>query len=458
MDSIGFSNTDDLLRRTLAHAWMPTAQMKSYEDFPPLAVESAKGAWLYTPDGEKVLDVISSWWCNLFGHRNERIDAAAKAQLERMAHVIFADVAPPPAAELCEKLLAVAPEGLAHILFADNGSSAVEIALKLSLQYHYQTGDPERTEFMSLTGAYHGETVGALSLGDIDRYTSIFKPLLAKGAHKVEAPFCYRCPYGEKRETCNAPCFEHAEKAFAIHGKKTCAFFIEPMMQGAAGFRFYSPIYLKKLRELCDEYGVLLVADEIAAGFGRTGKMFACEHAGISPDIMCVSKGLTNGYMPMALTLTSEKIFQAFYAEPAENKQFEHSHTYSGNPLACAIACEVLNIFKDENVIENLAKKAAVFSEIVAEEFAGLPYVGEIRGMGLINAIELTKDKEARTPLANDSSLTREIYHRAVKKGLLLRPIGESIIYFNPPYIINEEEMRFAASTAADCVREVLSE
>ena len=293
------------------YIWHPAQQMKDAEVFPPVVIDHARGLYLYDTDGKEYLDIISSWWCNLLGHCNPKINAAIKAQVDELEHVIFANFSHKPAVQLCEKLAPLLPKGLCKFNFCDNGSSAVECALKLAFQYHYQTGHPERQRFMCLSESYHGETIGALSVGSMDLYAKIYKPMMMQNIH-FDGLDCYRCPFHKDREHCQCECFVSAEAAFKKYGKETAAVIVEPILQGAAGMRIYPPLYLKKLRQLCDEYGVLMIDDEIAAGFGRTGKLFAIEHAGISPDILCTSKGLTGGYLPMSIAITRKRFMTPF--------------------------------------------------------------------------------------------------------------------------------------------------
>ena len=294
-----------LLEADLKYIWHPAQQMKDAEVFPPVVIDHGKGCYLYDTEGKEYIDIISSWWCNLLGHCNDEINDAIKDQLDQLEHVIFAN--------------------FSH-------------RLKMAFQYQYQSGHPERQRFMCLSESYHGETIGALSVGSMDLYARIYKPMMMNNIH-FDGLDCYRCPYGQTRDTCDCECFVGAEKAFAAYGKETAALIVEPILQGAAGMRIYPPEYLRRLRQLCDQYGVLLIDDEVAAGFGRTGKMFAIEHAGVSPDILCTSKGLTGGYLPMSLTITTDAIYQAFYDDFKTHKAFVHSHTYAGNPLACRHRC-----------------------------------------------------------------------------------------------------------------------
>ncbi|WP_330680336.1 adenosylmethionine--8-amino-7-oxononanoate transaminase [Holtiella tumoricola] len=429
----------DYIEKDLEYIWHPCSQMKDYESFKPIVIEKGKGLRLYDTDGNVYLDAVSSWWCNLFGHSNPKINAALCKQVESLEHVIFANFTHKPVIELCDRLHKVLPKGLDKFFFTDNGSAAVEAALKMSFHYHAQIGQSNKKRFMALTDAYHGETIGALSVGDLDIYTEVYKPLMID-VTRVQGPDCYRCPYGKCRENCQAECFEKVEKELKIYGQEVSAFIIEPLVQAAAGMKIYPAIYLKKLREACDQYDIHLIADEIAVGFGRTGKMFACEHAGISPDMICLSKGLTGGYMPMALVATTNKVYDAFYADYLEGKSFMHSHTYSGNPLGASCALAVLNIFEDEKILEGLPSRNALFHKKVEDALGDLPYVGEIRHIGFINGIELVRDKRTKEPFSSELRIGYEIYKIAVSKGLLLRPLG-NVLYFNPPLSMTEEEM-----------------
>ncbi len=441
--------------RDLEYIWHPCSQMKDYETLPPMVIDHGEGVYLYDTDGKRYVDVISSWWCNLLGHCNPIINAAIKRQVDELEHVIFANFSNKRAIELCERLVNVIPEGLCKFNFSDNGSAAIECALKMSFQYYYQTGKPQKKRFMALTDAYHGETIGALSVGGVDLYSEIYKPMLMD-IKRIQAPDCYRCPYGQCRDNCNCECFEQAEKMFAKFGNETCAMIVEPLLQGSAGMKIYPPLYLKKLRALCDEYDVILIADEIATGYGRTGKMFAFNHAGVSPDIMCLSKGLTGGYMPMSIAVTTQKIYDAFYADYNSGKAFMHSHTYSGNPLACSAALAVLDVLKDGTVLERARENSIYFNNIINEKFAKLPNVGEVRHIGLINAIELVKNPKTKEPFESKLRTGYQIYKKALKKGVILRPLGD-VIYFNPPLIIERKDMDFVTDVARDCVTEVLN-
>jgi len=444
----------NLVEKDLKYIWHPCSQMKDYEELPPIIIDYGKGVYLYDIYGKEYIDIVSSWWCNLLGHCNEKINAGIAEQLDRLEHVIFANFSHVPAISLCERLSEIIPKGLTKFNFSDNGSAAVECALKMAFQYQYQTGKPEKKRFMCLSGGYHGETIGALSVGSMDLYARIYKPMLMDTIH-VEAPDCYRCMYGKCRDCCCAECFENAEKAFERYAGETCAIIAEPLLQGSAGMRIYPPVYLKKLRELCNQYDVLLIADEIATGFGRTGKMFACDHAGITPDILCISKGLTGGYMPMAITITTDKIYDAFYADYNEGKAFMHSHTYSGNPLGCSAALAVQKILREDRILEDSAVRAKYLHEKLCDTLLDHPNIGEIRHIGLINAIELVTNKKAKTGFDSRLRIGYQVYKKALRQGLLLRPLG-NVLYFNPPLTINEEEIGKAVERCTTAISEVL--
>lgn len=445
-----------LQEKDLKYVWHPCSQMKDYEKFPPIVIEKGKGIFLEDIEGKKYLDAVSSWWVNLFGHSNQRISDALYNQANSLEHVIFANFTHKPAIELCERIVSLTPDRLQKVFFGDNGSSAIEIALKLSFQYHQQIGKTKKTRFVNISDAYHGETIGALSMGDVDLYSKVYKPILLD-SEKVEGPDCFRCKYNKKRNTCNAECFITMEEKIKQIHQEVSAIIIEPLVQCAAGMKIYSPKYLVKLRELCDKYDINIIADEIAVGFGRTGKMFACEHAGISPDIMCLSKGLTAGYMPLSLVLMSNKIYDAFYDEYDTMKAFLHSHSYSGNPLGCSIAVETLNIFEDEDVINKNKIKSEYLRNKVESVLKEIPNVGEYRQIGMIGAIELVKDKNTKEPIDYEKRVGYNIYQKALKKGVLLRALG-NIVYFMPPYVITEEEIDFMVEVAKDSIIEYFSE
>ncbi|ERT61890.1 adenosylmethionine--8-amino-7-oxononanoate transaminase [Megasphaera vaginalis (ex Srinivasan et al. 2021)] len=447
-------NTDIWQEDDKKYIWHPATQMKDAESFAFPVIERGKGPYLYDRVGKEYIDIISSWWCNLLGHCNAEINAAVKKQLDTLEHVIFASFTHRPAISLCRELTPLLPPGLQRYNFCDNGSSAVECALKMAFQYHCQTGHPERQRFMCLAGSYHGETIGALAVGSMDLYARLYRPLLTEAIH-IDGLDCYRCPYGEQRDSCNCACIEHAEAAFARYGNVTAALIIEPLLQGAAGMRIYPPAYITKLRRLCDAYGVLLIDDEIAAGFGRTGTYFAIEQSRVSPDILCTSKGLTGGYLPMSLTITTEAVYRAFYDDYETHKAFVHSHTYAGNPLGCTAATTVLRILQRDAVLETASATGTYLHAQLQASLGNHSHIGEIRHIALINALEIVASKDEKKPYPPSRRIGFQIARQAMKRGLLLRPIGD-VIYFNPPLNIDRTTLDQAVAICTDAVHAVL--
>ncbi|MFS0815590.1 adenosylmethionine--8-amino-7-oxononanoate transaminase [Lysinibacillus sp. 1P01SD] len=442
----------DLQKRDVKHIWHPCSQMKDYEAFPPIVIKKGQGVWLYDEHDRRYLDAVSSWWVNLFGHANPRISRALSEQAFTLEHTIFANFTHEPAIKVAEKLSALAPEGLHKVFFADNGSSAIEVALKMSFQYHMQAGKTKKKRFLALTDAYHGETIGALSVGGVELYNEVYKPLLLDTV-RAKGPDCYRCPFHKEPASCNAPCSRFIEDQLKEHHEEITAVIIEPLIQAAAGMKMYPPIYLQRLRALCSQYDVHLIADEIAVGFGRTGTLFACEQAGISPDFMCLSKGLTGGYLPLSAVLTTDQIYQAFYDDYGTMKAFLHSHSYSGNTLACRVSLEVLTMFEEEQVIAMIQQKGERMRELATAAFHEAPYVGEYRQVGLVGAIELVANQKTKEPFPSEERIGYQIYQRALAHGLLIRPLG-NVLYFMPPYIISDEEMIFMIETTKETIEQ----
>ncbi len=444
-----------LVERDLKYVWHPAAQMKDYEKYPPVAVVRGEGPYLYTEDGQRILDIVSSWWCNLLGHCNKDISDAIARQAHTLEHVIFADLTHPKVVELSERLAKIVPKGLCRFNYADNGSSSVEMALKIAFQYQAQSGRPERIRFACITEGYHGETIGALSVGSMDLYSKLYKPMMMDNVH-IQAPDCFRCPYGKGRGNCHCACLFEAKEAFAKHGHELAALIVEPLLQGAAGMRIYPEAYLKGLRSLCSQYGVLLIADEIATGFGRTGAMFACNRANISPDIMCLSKAITGGYMPMSVVCTTDDIYRAFYADYKEHRAFVHSHTYAGNPMACACALAVLDVFERDHILQSAQETASWLTSEFMNAMLAIENVGEVRHIGLIHVVELVQDRYSKQPFDASLRLGYHIYRSALKKGLLLRNIGD-VLYFNPPLNITKEDLRLAIDIMKETILEELA-
>ncbi len=428
----------ELLRLDRRHVWHPCTQEKDHELLSPIPIKRAEGMHLIDMDGRRYIDGVSSWWVNLFGHNHPRLNHALQQQAGLVAHHIFAGFTHEPAVELASRLCARAPGDLSRVFFADNGSAAVEVALKMSFQYWQQSGHSKKVRFVSIREAYHGETVGALSVGGCDLYRDIYRPILLD-TFQAQGPDCYRCPYGNHRDTCHAECFEHLERLVTEHQDEIAAVIIEPLIQAAAGMRIYPPEYLRKLRKLCDACQVHYIADEIAVGFGRTGRMFANEHADVSPDFMCLSKGITGGYMPLSVVLTSDDIYQAFYDDYTTLKAFLHSHSYTGNALACALAVEVLNIFDEEDILGQLQPKMTLL-DAYAEKFEDLPEVGEFRRCGMVAAVEMVMEKQQKTPFPWQQRRGYRVYQHALKAGALLRPLG-NVVYFMPPLTIEHSTL-----------------
>ena len=440
-------NNDSLKQRDLAHVWHPCSQMKDHEWLPLIPIHSGKGVWLEDFDGNKYLDAISSWWVNLFGHAHPYINERIRKQLEQLEHVILAGFTHEPVIQLSERLSRITPARLQRCFYADNGSSAIEVALKMSYHYWKNRGKPRKTKFISLSNSYHGETVGALAVGDVALYKETYQPLLMQTI-TVPSPDCFSREPGSTWSAHSEQMFVHMRQALAQHADEVCAVFVEPLVQCAGNMRMYAPIYLQLLREACDEFGVHLIADEIAVGFGRTGTLFACEQADISPDIMCLSKGLTGGYLPLSVAITTDQIYQAFYDDYANMTAFLHSHSYTGNALACSAALATLDLFERDDVLANNRRLATSMADAVSE-LPDHPHVAEVRQTGMILAIEMMKNKHTREASPWQERRGLRVCQHGLQQGVLLRPLG-NVVYFMPPYVINEDEIQLMAKTAID--------
>ena len=439
------SSNQDIVARDLSVLWHPCTQMKDHEHLPLIPIRRGKGVWLEDFDGNRYIDAVSSWWVNILGHGNPRINRAVHEQLDKLEHVILAGFTHEPVVALSEQLVAMTPPGLDRVFYADNGSSGVEVALKMSFHYWQNVGRPRKQRFVTLGNSYHGETLAALAVGDVALYKSTYKPLLMD-VFTAPSPDCYYREEGESWEAYSRRQFIEMKKILAEHHEEICGVIVEPLVQCAGNMRMYHPVYLKLLREACNKYDVHLIADEIAVGFGRTGTLFACEQAGITPDFLALSKALTGGYLPLCAVLTRDEIYKAFYDDYNTMRAFLHSHSFTGNPLACAAALATLEIFETDNLIERNRELAAHMGHAL-ERFNDHPHVAEVRQTGMIAAVEMVKDKRTREPYDWQERRGLRVYQHALTRQALLRPLG-NVTYFMPPYVITPEQIDHLAEVA----------
>ena len=429
---------DEWIERDLKHLWHPYTQMKDCQRVPPILIESAQGLKLYDANGNFYYDTISSWWCNIHGHSHPKIAAAIKRQVESMDHILSAGFTHKLAICLAEKLVAIAPERLTRVFYSDNGSTAVETALKMSVQYWANTGAANKTKFVSLDLAYHGDTFGAMSVGGRTVFNQAFAPLLFDG-FRVPTPYCYRCPMGKDERSCQLECAAALETTLAEHGNEIAGIILEPLLMGAAGMIVYPPAYLERAAALARKHKVHLILDEVATGFGRTGKMFACEHANVSPDFMCLSKGITGGTLPFAATLTTEAIYDAFYDDYEKYKTLYHGHTYNANPIGCAAALASLDIFEKEQTLAKVQGMIPGYHQRM-REFASLPHVGDVRTIGMVGVLEFVGDKKTKEPFPTRDRIGMRLFEQGLRHNLILRPLG-NIIYLFLPLSVTEMEL-----------------
>lgn len=430
------THNQNLLSRSLQAVWHPCTQMKQHETFPLIPIQRGEGVWLYDADGKRYLDAVSSWWVNLFGHNNVQIKDAIKAQLDSLEHVMLAGFTHEPVIQLSEKLAQLT--GLGHAFYASDGASATEIALKMSFHFWRNTGHTQKTQFISLQNSYHGETLGALGVTDVAIFKDTYAPLLVQSA-QMPSPDFRLADTGESAEAYALRCASFLEQYIAQHHASLAAFIIEPLVQCAAGMGMYHPVYLSRAREICSQYQVHLIADEIAVGFGRTGSMFACEQASVRPDFICLSKGITGGYLPLSAVLTTDAVYQAFY-DDSTVKGFLHSHSYTGNPLACSAALATLAIFETQAMLQHNQQKSAYITAKM-QALAHLP-IQHLRHQGMIHAFDVQTTKP---------HFALACYRHALEQGLLLRPIGNTV-YFMPPYTITEPEIDFMLDASVRAV------
>ncbi|MFN3395383.1 MAG: adenosylmethionine--8-amino-7-oxononanoate transaminase [Thermodesulfovibrionales bacterium] len=427
------------------YIWHPFTQMKDWVNEKPIIISEGKDCFIKDIYGNWYLDGVSSLWVNIHGHRRKEIDEAIKEQLERIAHSTMLGLSNVPAIKLAERLVGIINSSLMthhsslnKIFYSDNGSTSVEVALKMAFQYWVHKGIKGRDKFLSLKYAYHGDTLGAVSVGGVDIFHKTFEPLLFK-TYKAPSPYCYRCELDLSYPDCSMACLNEMEKIMKEHSGEIAALIIEPLVQAAGGIIVSPPGYLKGVRQLCTKYNILMIADEVATGFGRTGRMFACEHEGVIPDIICLSKGITGGYLPLAVTITTEEVYNAFLGEFKELKTFFHGHSYTGNPLACAAALASLDIFEKEKTLENLNPKIELLEKYLSD-LANLDHVGNVRNKGLIAGIELVKDKGTKEPYPWQQKMGWKVAYYARDKGVLIRPLG-NVVVIMPPLSISTDNL-----------------
>ena len=425
--------------------WHPFTQMKDWIEEKPIIITEGRDCFVKDAYGKWYLDGVSSIWVSIHGHRKKEIDDAIKEQLDKIAHSTILGLANIPSIKLAERLINLTDKSfaglspkLSKVFYSDNGSTAVEVALKMAFQYWIRKRVNGKHSFLSLKNAYHGDTIGAVSVGGIDIFHDVFRPLLFKTS-KAPSPYCYRCEFGKTPLECSFACLKELKNILEKHSRKIAALIIEPVVQAAGGMIVWPEGYLKGVRELCNKYNVLLIADEVATGFGRTGRMFACEHENVIPDIMCLSKGITNGYMPLAATITTDEVYKAFLGEFKDLKTFFHGHSYTGNPLACAAAIACIDVFEKEETLKNIQPKIALLEDRL-KEIADLPNVGDVRNKGLIAGIELVKNKSTKEPYPWEEKIGWKVACKAREEGVLIRPLG-NVIVIMPPLSINIENL-----------------
>ena len=450
------AEADDWRDRDLSVLWHPCTQMREHPHTLPLVpIARGEGAWLIGHDGTRYLDAVSSWWTNLFGHAEPRIGAAIAAQAGALEQVMLAGFTHAPAVELAERLLAVAPRQpgrapLSKVFYADNGSAGVEVALKMAFHWFHNRGEHRRTKFIALENGYHGETLGALAVGDIPLYRRVYAPLLAEALF-APSPDAYLAQPGESPAECAARAADALAALLDRHAGEVCAVIVEPRVQCAGGMRMHHPDYLTRVRELCDASGAFLIADEIAVGFGRTGTLFASEQSGVMPDLLCLSKGLTGGFMPLAAVLATQAIYDGFLDDSRE-RAFLHSHSYTGNPLACAAALASLAVFRDDDILARNRTTARAMATL-AEPLAAHRHVADVRQAGMVLAFELTRDGDKATPFPAAARVGLKAYRAALARGVVLRPLGD-VLYWMPPYCVDEEHLQLLADVTRHAIED----
>ena len=417
--------------------WMPFTWYRDLGEHPPIVISRGEGIYVFDADGRRIIDAVGSWWVSNFGHCHPRIAAAVRRQVDTLEHILMAGYLAAPTIRLSQLLGELLPPRLRRIFFSDDGSTSVEVALKIALQYH-ALRNSGRCEFVGLGGGYHGDTLGAMSVSSIPHYHTLFHDRFKKH-HATDAPYCYRCPVGKEPVTCKAECMDSLERLFIDHGDNIAACIFEPMLQGAAGMRIYPVKVLQRIFSLCTSYKILTIADEVATGFGRTGKLFACEHVGETPDIMCLAKGLTGGFAPMGITVVQEHIFEEFKGGFGSERILYHGHSFTGNPLAASAACASMELIKELAIPASFAPLIEYFNRGL-HDFWKYDRVGDIRSIGLIGAIELVQDRNTKEPFPVSDRVAFRVAEAALSHGLLIRPLGD-VIYFIPAFIITKEQI-----------------
>lgn len=444
---------NELIEKSKKYLWLPFTQMKDYDEN-PIIIESGNGIKVKDIEGREYYDGFSALWLNVHGHRKKELDEAIKKQLEKIAHSTLLGMSNVPATELAEKLIEISPEKLTRVFYSDSGAEAMEIALKMAFQYWMNIGRPEKQKFIAMRNGYHGDTIGAVSIGSIDLYHQVYGPLMFE-SYKAPIPYVYHSKSGDSVQ-CRDECLGILEELLIERHKEIAALTIESMIQGAGGMIVMPEGFLSGVRELCTKYDVLMIVDEVAAGFGRTGKMFACEHEGVQPDIMAVGKGISGGYLPIAATLTTEQIYNAFYDDYDKLKTLFHGHSYTGNQLGCAVALENLRLFESENIVEEVAKKAKYLDELF-DELRSLPHVGEIRQLGFMCGIELVHSKETKERFPAEKRVGYRATLKMRELGMLTRPLGD-VIVFMPPHVTTREELKEMVSIMKEAIVHVTNE
>ena len=437
-----------------AHLWHPFTQMAEWVRGDNVVIAAGDREFLIDTDGRRYIDGVSSLWCNLHGHRRPEIDEAIRAQLGRIAHSTLLGLASVASIELAERLVAIVPQGLTRVFYSDSGATAVEVALKMAFQYWRQCPRPQpaRTKFVGLSLGYHGDTLGAMSVGGIDLFHAMYRPLLAETI-RAPSPYCYRCPLGRRPEDCGMACAEAMERILAAHAAEVAAVIVEPLVQGAGGMITHPAGYLRRVADACRTHDVLLIADEVATGFGRTGRMFACEHEGVQPDLLCVAKGISGGYLPLAATLAAERVYEAFLGRHDEHRTFFHGHTYTGNALACAAGVASLDVFEKDRVLDRIGALAAAMGGLLAP-LAGRPHVGEVRRRGLMVGIELVADRATRRAYPAEERRGAAVCAAARARGVWIRPLGDVVVLM-PPYCIGDESLARLVEAVGQGIAEV---